>query len=286
MPLRVAIPDTSLSDCSNLREKTTKVGQLGRALAIFRVDEVFVYRTGKLATSKKRDADLIDKLLRYLDTPQYLRRRAFPKTPSLQFAGTLPPLRTLSHPLESSLTDIQEGAIRWGIQVRPNLIDLGLERLIDYHDTVSEREQTLFRIKSTNPQIELEPIRRSDVEVYWGFEVNRTSSLVDLLKQSKKFTRIGFSRNAPLFSNLERDLKATLSNTHSILTVFGGPAHGILDFYNESEKEDIKYGIDFWINTIPEQGTETVRLEEALIISLGLMNSSFGSLYTRPGYRR
>lgn len=286
MTLKVAIPDTSLSDCSNLREKTTKVGQIARALAIFRVDEVFIYKTGQLETSKRRDADLLDKLLRYLDTPQYLRRRVFPKTTSLQFAGTLPPLRTLSHPLESSLTDLFEGTIRWGIQVRPNLIDLGFEKLIDYHDTVSEREPTLFRVRSTNPRIELEPIKRSDVDVYWGFEVSRASNLLDLLKRSKRLTRIGFSRNAPFFNNIEQDLKTTISSTNSILAVFGGPTHGILSIYNEAAKEDIKYNVDFWINAIPNQGTETVRLEEALIIGLGLMNSSFGLLYTLPGYNR
>ncbi len=286
MTLSVAIPDTSLVDCSNLREKTAKVGQIARALAIFRAERVVIYKTEQLSSSKKRDVDLLDKLLRYLDTPQYLRRRAFPKSPSLQFVGTLPPLRTLSHPLESAISDLTEGTIRWGIQVRPNQIDLGLGRLIEYHETVSEREPTLFRIKNTTPQIELEPITRSDVEIYWGFEVHRISSLLELLKESKNITRIGFTRNAPHYNRLEDDLQSTISNTHSILAVFGGPTHGILDIYGDSEKEDIKYNIDFWLNTIPEQGTETVRLEEAIFISLGLLNNSLGPLYAQPGYKR
>jgi predicted SPOUT superfamily RNA methylase MTH1 len=286
MTLSVAIPDTSLVDCPNLREKTTKAGQIARALAIFRAESVFIYKTEQLTASKKRDVDLLDKLLRYLDTPQYLRRRAFPKSPSLQYAGTLPPLRTSSHPLESSLNNLAEGTIRWGIQVRPNLIDLGLESLIEYHETVSEREPTLFRIKRTSPRIELEPIKRSDVRVYWGFEVSRASSLLELLKQSKNITRIGFSRNAPFFNKLDKDLQLTISNTRSVLAIFGGPTHGIIDIYDDQEKEDIKYNVDFWINTIPDQGTETVRLEEAIFISLGLLNNSLGSFYARPGYVR
>ena len=286
MTLSVAVPDTSLVDCPNLREKTAKVGQIARALAIFRAESVFIYKTGQLVASKKRDVDLLDKLLRYLDTPQYLRRRAFPKSPSLQFAGTLPPLRTSSHPLESSVHELAEGAVRWGIQVRQNSIDLGLESLVEYHKTVSEREPTLFRVKSTSPRIELEPIKRSDVEVYWGFEVSRISSLMELLKQFKKTTRIGFSRNAPFFNKLENDLQLTISSTHSVLAIFGGPTHGILDIYDDQEKEDIKYNVDFWINTIPDQGTETVRLEEAIYISLGLLNNSLGSFYARPGYTR
>lgn len=284
--LNVAIPDTSLIDCPNLREKTAKIGQIARALAIFRAEEVFIYKTGQLEASKKRDADLLDRLLRYLDTPQYLRRRVFPKSPSLQFAGTLPPLRTQSHPLETALKDLSEETIRWGIQVRPNLIDLGLERLINYHDTVSEREPTLFKVRSTQPQVELETIKRSDVDVYWGFQVGRAGNLLELLRQSKNFTRIGLSRNAPFFKKLEADLYATISNTNSVLAIFGGPNHGILDIYNDLEKVDIKHNVDFWINTIPDQGTETVRLEEALFISLGLLNSAFGSLYTRPGFNR
>jgi predicted SPOUT superfamily RNA methylase MTH1 len=38
------------------------------------------------------------------------------------------------------------------------------------------------------------------------------------------------------------------------------------------------------VNTIPDQGTETVRLDEALFISLGLLNSSVGSMISKPGY--
>jgi predicted SPOUT superfamily RNA methylase MTH1 len=65
--------------------------------------------------------------------------------------------------------------------------------------------------------------------------------------------------------------------------VFGGPNHGIVELC-KNEKEDIKHHIDFWINTIQDQGTETVRLEEALFISLGLLNNSFGQKLTKQGY--
>ncbi len=56
--IKVAVPDTSLSDSTNLRQKTTKAGRIARALAVFRVEEVFVYKTGFLPPSKIRDADL------------------------------------------------------------------------------------------------------------------------------------------------------------------------------------------------------------------------------------
>ena len=55
MTLKVAIPDTSLTDGNNLREKTGKAGRIARALAVFRVEEVLVYKTGLLPSSKMKD---------------------------------------------------------------------------------------------------------------------------------------------------------------------------------------------------------------------------------------
>ena len=194
MTLSVAIPDTSLTDCSDLREKTEKAGSIARALAVFRVEFVYIYDTGLLSPEKKRDADLLRKILQYMDTPQYLRKRSFSKSQSLKFAGLLPPLRTKSHPLETTIDDLQEGIVRWGLQVWPGKIDIGLSKLVNYPKTVSERDPTLFRVIKTKPQIVLEMIDREDVSDYWGFEVERITDLVKLLEDSNDSTRIGFSR--------------------------------------------------------------------------------------------
>ncbi len=283
MTLKVAIPDTSLTDCPDLRQKTEKAGSLARALAVFRVETVYIYETGILNSDTKRDAGLLSKILRYMDTPQYLRKQRFPKSQSLKFAGILPPLRTKSHPLETNINDLQEGIIRWGLQVRPGQIDLGLDKLVNYPKILSERDPVLFKVLKTKPQILLEIIEREDVSDYWGFEVERVTNLAKLLEESDDTTRIGFSRNAPLFHQLEKDLKSTIAGTQSVLAVFGGPSHGILEAFG-NEREVVKSLIDFWVNAIPDQGTETVRLEEALFVSLGLLNSSVGAMIAKPGF--
>jgi predicted SPOUT superfamily RNA methylase MTH1 len=283
MPLKVAIPDTSLIDCTDLRQKTVKVGQIARALAIFRVDSVVVYSTGKLRPTQKRDADFLVKILRFMDTPQYLRRRIFPQSPSLQYAGLLPPLRTRSHPLQSATSDLTVGTLRWGIQVRSGKIDLGFDNLINFPTTLSERDPTLFRIETAPPNLSLSVLDRSESPIYWGFEASRTGDLLNLLKISSAMTRIGFSRKAPSFEKLEKDLKSTIANTGSVLAVFGGPNRGILELC-DSQREDIKRQFDFWVNTIDDQGSETVRLEEALIVSLGLLNNSVGKMIGRQGF--
>jgi predicted SPOUT superfamily RNA methylase MTH1 len=283
LTLRVAIPDTTLTDCTDLRQKTVKAGSLARALAVFCVESVHIYDTGTLGPREKRDSDFLSKILRYMDTPQYLRKIRFPKSPALKFAGLLPPLRTRSHPLETSIEDLQEGIVRWGLQVRPGKIDLGLDKLVNYPKTVSERDPTLFKVTKTKPQIVLEIIEREDVSEYWGFEVERVNDLIKLLEESDDATRIGFSRKAPSYHQLENDLKSTISGTQSVLAVFGGPDHGILDFF-EKERDAVKTNIDFWVNTIPNQGTETVRLEEALFTSLGILNISVGKMIAKSGF--
>lgn len=178
---------------------------------------------------------------------------------------------------------MQVGVVRWGVQIRSGKVDLGLNRPINYPKTISERDATLFRVKKTSPQIVLEIIDREDVEEYWGFAVKRVRELSVLLEEEDDSTRIGFSRNAPPFDRLETDLKSTIAGTQSILAVFGGPGHGILEVFKE-ERETIKSNIDFWVNTIPDQGTETVRLDEALLVSLGVLNSSLGHMVTKPGF--
>ncbi|MFW9966036.1 MAG: putative RNA uridine N3 methyltransferase [Candidatus Thorarchaeota archaeon] len=285
MGLQVAIPDTALVDCSDLRQKTTKVGAIARALAIFRVERVIIYETGMLRSRGKRDSDLIVRLLEYMDTPQYLRRRVFPMTPSLKFVGILPPLRTRSHPLESDTADLKVGAVRWGVQVRLGKVDIGLEQLVDYPESVSERDPTLFRVIQTAPKIGVEPITRNEVDEYWGYEVERASSLVDILQRSKDMTRIVLSRHAPPFDRLEKDIESTVTNTKALLMVFGGPLRGVLELFPD-QKELIKEHTDFWANIIPNQGTETVRLEEAMIAGLALLNKSIGRILTTPGFHR
>jgi predicted SPOUT superfamily RNA methylase MTH1 len=260
-----------------------KVGLLARAMAVFRVEHVIVYETGKLRSKAKRDSDLLVRLFEFMDTPQYLRKRIFPKTPSLKFTGLLPPLRTRSHPLESELSELSVGMIRWGVQVRLGKIDIGIGQLVDHSETLSERTPTLLRIIETNPRVLIETITRSEIDKYWGFEVERITGLVERLVQSSHMTRIVFSRSAPPYDRLENEIISTVSNTKSILGVFGGPKHGVSELLSD-EKEAIKENTDFRVNTILGQGTETVRLEEAVLASLALINKSVGNTVAPPGF--
>ena len=115
--LAIAMPTSVISDTPHLREKTSKVGLIGRAAAVFRVDEIIVFPDAAGKSKQKKEADFITLLLSYLETPQYLRKRFFKLEPRLQYAGILPPLRTPHHPLNRKSRKLKVGEYREGVTV-------------------------------------------------------------------------------------------------------------------------------------------------------------------------
>ncbi|RLF05056.1 MAG: hypothetical protein DRK00_05385, partial [Thermoprotei archaeon] len=87
---RVVIPSTIFLG-EDARLSTLRLGLLARYLAIFRVEEVLVFGEG-------RERDFVVDVLRYAETPQYLRRRLVPLKPTLRYAGVIPPLQAPHHP--------------------------------------------------------------------------------------------------------------------------------------------------------------------------------------------
>jgi predicted SPOUT superfamily RNA methylase MTH1 len=55
---------------------------------------------------------------------------------------------------------------------------------------------------------------------------------------------------------------------------FGAPSRGLHEIVKEEEAK-LDSTVDFVVNMIPEQGTATVRTEEALLASLAVFNLQF-----------
>ena len=112
--ISVAIPDSCLSDEQTLRGKTLKLSQIARASSIFRVKTIYLYQDIEF-NAKKADRKLIKLVLRYLDTPQYLRKALFPHMEELKYAGMLPPIRAPHHKDWQDVKTVKEGEIRVGV---------------------------------------------------------------------------------------------------------------------------------------------------------------------------
>jgi len=275
--LSIAIPSSLLEDCSTLREKTVKLGLIGRACSIFRVEEILVFKDFRRETPD--DSRLIKRILEYLETPQYLRKRLFKKDPDLRFVGLLPPLRTPHHPLTDDIDEIPSLTMRNGVIVERTgnryLIDVGLKNLLEVSNStikhkVGERVSVLVDKLTGRHRL----INPNNVNVYWGFKVRVLKhGLRDVKKSHKDDLIISTSKRGRLISNstVFSRLKARLHRTKRVVILFGSPKAGLFEI-SRCQGVNLEELSDFIINFIPHQGTFTVRTEEAIFSTLSIIN--------------
>jgi predicted SPOUT superfamily RNA methylase MTH1 len=274
--LVIAIPASVVSDTPHLREKTSKVGLIGRAAAIFRVNEIVVYPDNP-KIDQHRDVDLIAALLAYMETPQYLRKRLFKLEPRLQFAGILPPLRTPHHPLNWKAKNLKAGEYREGVVLsRTNkgvLIDIGVEKPAHMREKQFDVGKRLtLRVTNVSEQVEVQAATRAVVPHYWGYTVSTEKRSFGRLVEKGKFDlTIATSKIGGKFADNAVKIAEKWEKANTILVAFGAPTRGLHEIVRD-EGANLDSLVDFVVNTIPMQGTETVRTEEALIASLAILN--------------
>ncbi len=279
--LAIAIPTSVISDTPHLREKTSKIGFIGRTAAIFRVDEIIVYPDNVRKSKQKNEADLIRLLLSYLETPQYLRKRFFKLDPRLKYAGILPPLRTPHHPLNRKAKKLKPGEYREGVTTGKTkegvLIDIGVERSALVRETQWALGKRLtLQIVKVGEHIEAQVISKDEVPSYWGYKVTvETSSFGKLVENGTFDLVIATSKIGIGFVNVAKKITEKWQKADYKLVAFGAPSRGLHEIM-DNEGADLNVVADFVVNMVPEQGTETVRTEEALIASLAVFNMQFG----------
>ncbi|MCJ7507010.1 RNA methyltransferase [Candidatus Bathyarchaeota archaeon] len=272
--LSVAIPSSFVSDIPHLREKTVRVGLLARAAAIFRVDEILIYRSTAQADSK--EARFLKTILSYLETPQYLRKRVFPLSQDMQYVGVLPPLRTPHHPI-SKASENGSTAYREGIVVASEknwaIVEVGLADEVRLEgSSLRKATRVTVRIEKTGQGERFSVVSREEVPFYWGYNVSVSErALGETLKRRSDELIILTSRYGdPLLQRME-DLKRELSEASRILVVFGSPQEGIAEILSRERLKPLDF-TDIILNMFPNQGTVTVRTEEAVYATLGILN--------------
>jgi hypothetical protein len=277
--LSIAIPASVVSDTPHLREKTSKIGLIGRAAAIFRVDEIIIYSDNQ-KINQTADIDLIATLLSYMETPQYLRKRLFKIRPELQYAGVLPPLRTPHHPLDRKMKNLKIGEYREGVTVsrikEDTLVDIGVERqamILKKRLPIGKR--VTVKIVMVGKHVQVEVANRDDIPKYWGYTVSvEKNSLGNVVKNRGFDLIIATSRYGVPLGEVVEKIAEEWRKANAIVVAFGAPAQGLHEILR-NEGLSLDDVVDFVVNTIPEQGTETVRTEEALIASLAILNEQF-----------
>ena len=266
--LSIFIPNSFLSESKDLKVRTYKVGVLGRALAVFQADNVVIYNDDHMKNEDgESDGAFMAEVLSFMDTPQYLRKQAFPIKRELKHVGISPPLRTPHHPLNNQP---EVGDYRQGFTVKRNnkgtFVDIGMDKLAFCKEQLSVKQIFDFKIvKIAKKEVIVTPDKPDDV--YWGYNViSSNKSLKNSLKLIKPNLVIETTRYGDYIDSIFDELKHKVEESKSIAILFGGPYSSIHEDVSNPNWDLIK------LNTIPGQGTETVRTEEAVVATLSLFN--------------
>ena len=288
----VAIPDSSLSDEKNLREKTIKIGRFARVFSIFGVNKVIIYKD---PTTKNMNSDklLMKLILDFLNTPQYLRKSIYPLNHELSYIGLLPPIRAPQHKKKVKLSEVKAGELRIGLiyhkksllnQISNNkkfiidwrnktyeyYVDVGLDSPIPFLGQGKDGQKIIVKFIDSYPNLKAIQTTETDIEKeYLGYDILSINSIDEFIKKIDQKTFVVFtSKKGIVVKSKEFEFKETIKKFDILLIVFGSPSKGINEIYPTFQK----INNSMYLNMFPHQKTETIRLEEALLGTLTIFN--------------
>jgi hypothetical protein len=279
--LKVFLPADLLSAYSSQEQKTVLLGTIARYCAIFKVKDLVFFDEGDTWKQKAFDIQLLQDVLQYIATPQYLRRGSFSKVKTLTSAGLLPPLNTPNHPVEKEPLDIQlekndvifrRGQIE-NIKENTTFINIGLDQPLEMakKPTWHIGDIVDIRITKNDNKIETEQVSPEDIPEYWGFTVRYDERPINEILDEEKpenytiaTSKWGIDyRSISLPEKLEKE-----PNKRGLSLFFGPREKGLSKLLGSVDELFKKF--DQVINFIPEPGTKSIRLEEAIPIVLAL----------------
>lgn len=275
--LLVAIPDSALADEQTKRDKSVKIAQFARACSIFRVRRIYIYHD-VLTQFEREDPGLLKTILQYLDTPQYLRKILYPRMHELEYAGILHPLKTPHHKPPEDIRKVRSGDVRTGVlaKVKGQLfVEVGLGSLVPFAGQGFEGKKVNVKFVSPYPNLRAMEAAERDIGGYWGYEVKEVPSISKLVAGLENTLVVVASKKGSYFKNVETKFIERVQQVQNLLIVFGSPRHGVHDIVAK-EGANLK-PFDFVVNMFPNQATETVRLEEAVLGTLAVVNNSLDS---------
>ncbi|MFW9992622.1 MAG: putative RNA uridine N3 methyltransferase [Candidatus Odinarchaeota archaeon] len=275
---KIAFPECVVANYKNLREKTVVLGTIARACAIFRIEEIFFFKSPFMtAIDREKEHRRVNQILSYIETPQYLRKQLFPIQKELAHVGELPPLATPHHP-DRAHSKLKEGDIREGLVtvLDGNVVAyVGSKKPVPVQNPppVSLKDKELrmtLRVVKNNGEFSSEIVSRKTVSpsYYSGYRIKYLQTSLGRWKD-EKYLFVATSRRGIDYKKLqEEELKEKKKES---MIIFGSATRGLHEFLRVENRTMEQLG---WtcVNTVPNAGVRSVRLEEALLISLARLN--------------
>ena len=283
----IAVAGSILDNAQTQELKTGLAGQVARAAAIFNVDEIVVFNDKK-GSGKEEDKEKdqgnrgcvqMARILQYLECPQYLRRHFFPIHSDLKHAGLLSPTDMPHHVRAEEESLYREGVVleREAGEGRA-WVNIGLKRDCLVERSLKPGLRVTMRLapgytwdKNIKGTVVSPGEPRTRGGQFWGYTTRIASSL------SQVFTGCPHKEGYDLMlgtSEKGKDVhNVEMRNFKNLLIVFGGVGglEAALEADPNLKISDPKELFDHYVNVCPNQGSRTIRTEEALLITLSCL---------------
>lgn len=292
----IAVPGSILDNAQSPEFRTYLAGQIARAACIYKIDEVVVFddvgeQTNVMVANKKTEGGSktckqLEIILQYLECPQYLRRILFPIHNFLKYTGVLNPLDAPHHFRQEDNVPFREGVVST-LPPRKNskgcYVDVGLRKnvLVDkclqpYVRVTVKLEPNSVESKFQKGIVVSPSTPKNELGIYWGYTVRNAKSINEVFTKCPYpggyDLKLGTSDKGVHIDETDHD---RLGNFKHALICFGG-VHGLeaaLEADQSIDEENPSTLFDVYLNTCPNQGSRTIRTEEAIFITLAELRS-------------
>ncbi len=274
MQFTIAVPDSAVTDCSDIRAKTEKIFQIARIAAIFKIHDILIFHDPFLKPSRaNRERKIITRILQYIECPQYLRKRFFPLSRDTSAVGVLSPLATPHHIRSRELkpNEIREAAIF--LNQNRVVADVGGTQLLEVlsppkKSLINQTLRVTTKIHKTEEGVKAIVLPRPPKDIYWGFSVHSSAATLGKILIDRSEFKIATSRSCQPIHSFSIEIR----KQNSLLMVFGGPYKGIPEMV-KAEGKKVSDLFDCCFNILQSYGTRSLRLEEAMMIAFSKLEN-------------
>ncbi|PHH71327.1 hypothetical protein CDD82_6585 [Ophiocordyceps australis] len=288
----VAVASSVLASLPTADQRMALAGRLARALAVFSIDEAIVFDDSP-SSSRPRSLDtaaytgdidaahFLAHILSFLEAPPFMRKALFPLHPNLRLTALLPSLDMPHHPHPKESLVYREGVTldRPTSSAKGSLVEIGADSPVEIAESLPPKTRLTLRLDGDGAPECVDPTApRVHGGYYWGYSVRKAPSLSAVFTESPfeegYDVSIGTSERGIAVSQAFPQSARPLDFEH-LLIVFGGPRG--LEFASMNDEELVGRDVqgprtrdlfDHWVNVLPNQGSRTIRTEEALLIAL------------------
>lgn len=236
-----------------------------------------------ISDPRKHSMRKMVRILEYLECPQYLRKTLFPIQRDLDSVGLINPLECEHHFKIDDIVPYREGVVtnKFRGDSGPSLVNVGLRRPVEVDRVLQPNVRVTVKLDLESSKARTQPSRGKVVSpneprevggYYWGYSIRATNSLHEV------FDACPFEEGYDLLigtsdrgDNVDKTIKKIPRDYQHLLIVFGG-LKGIEGAHERDESlahvKDCKDLFHFYLNTCPNQGSDTIRTEVSFVLIL------------------